>query len=301
MQAFPGTVPQNLMSTWPTTPPWTWTAFTTRSTSPRQQSQLLPGLWRMSPSTAAPAPHTGTTEQWTPAPSRRTCTVNTHTKRTYTQTTASPATSPFQPAEKLDTMEHKAFTLSSWNIQGLRSSAFGLKSRNPDFIKEIGNTDIVILQETWYKGDWPTGCPLGYRELVVPSTKLPVVKQGRDSWGMLIWYRADLNHSIKLVKTGTFYIWLEMNKEMISTEKNVLMCATFIPPIESPYFNDDSFSILEREINNFQAQGHVLVCGDLNARTGQEPDTLSTQRDKHLPGSDSIPSPYSPLDIAMTT
>jgi exonuclease III len=76
-------------------------------------------------------------------------------------------------------MEHKAFTILSWNIEGLRSSAFGLKSRNPDFIKEIRNTDIVILQGTWYKGDRTTGCPLGYRELLVPSTKLPGVKQGK--------------------------------------------------------------------------------------------------------------------------
>jgi hypothetical protein len=62
---------------------------------------------------------------------------------------------------------------------------------------------------------------------------------------MLIWSRADLTYSIKLVKTGTFYIWLEINKEMISTKKNILMCSTYIHPIESPYFNDDSFSILE--------------------------------------------------------
>ena len=77
---------------------------------------------------------------------------------------------------------HKAFPISSWNIQVLRSSAFGLKSRNRDFTKEIRNTDIVILQETWFRrGDGPTGYSLGYRELVVPSTKLPGVKQGRDS------------------------------------------------------------------------------------------------------------------------
>ena len=72
------------------------------------------------------------------------------------------------------------------------------------------------------------------------------------------------------------------------------MCATYIPPIESPYFNDDSFSILDGENNHFQAKGHVLFCGDLNARTGQEPDTLSTQGDKHLPGGDSIPSQICP-------
>ena len=67
----------------------------------------------------------------------------------------------------------------------------------------------------------------------------------------------------------------------------------YIHPIESPYFNDDSFSILEGEINHFQAQEHVLVCGDLIARTGQETETLSTQ-DKHLPGGDSNPSPIWP-------
>jgi hypothetical protein len=56
------------------------------------------------------------------------------------------------------------------------SSAFGLKNKNPDFIKEIGKPDIVTLQETWYKG--PNGCPLGYRELIVPSNKRQGVKQG---------------------------------------------------------------------------------------------------------------------------
>jgi hypothetical protein len=66
-----------------------------------------------------------------------------------------------------------------------------------------------------------------------------------------------------------------MNKEMIS-EKNVLMCATYIPPIESPYFNNDSLSILEGKINHFQAQGHVLVRGDLKPRTGYPQHTGGT-------------------------
>ena len=184
-------------------------------------------------------------------------------------------------------MEHKAFTISSGNIQGLRSSAFGLKSRNLDFTKEIGNTDIVILQETWYGGDGPTGFPLGYRELIVPSPKLPGVKPGRASGGMLIWYRADLAHSIILIKTGTFYIWLEIQKEFLLTEKHVLLCATYISHPESPYFNEDSFSTLEGEINNFQAQGHVLVCGDLNARTCLQVTAF--------------PPPYAPLGTTMTT
>lgn len=176
----------------------------------------------------------------------------------------------------------------------MRSSAFGIKSRNPDFITEISDTDIVVLQETWNRGHDPTGCPANYRELIVPSTKLAGIKQGRDSGGMLIWYKSELTHCIKLIKTGAFFIWLEINKELTLTQKNVFLCAAYIPPIESPYFKEDMFSTLEDEINHFQARGHIVVCGDFNARTGQEPDTLSTQGDKHLPGGSNISSPICP-------
>jgi hypothetical protein len=34
-------------------------------------------------------------------------------------------------------------------VRGLRSSAFDLNSRNPDFIERIGNTDLVILQKKY--------------------------------------------------------------------------------------------------------------------------------------------------------
>ena len=192
-------------------------------------------------------------------------------------------------------MEYKSLTISSWNIQGLRSTALGIKSRTPDFTKEIANIDIIVLQETWHRGDSPTGCPTGYRELVIPSTKLAGVTQGRDSGGMLIWYKSELHHSIKLVKSGTFSIWLEISKELTTTERNVYLCATYIPPIESPYFSEDMIPTLEDEISIFQAQGHIVVCGDLNARTGPGPDTLNTQGNKHLPGGENISSPTCPL------
>ena len=83
----------------------------------------------------------------------------------------------------------KSFSLSVWNIQGLNSYLFG---RNPDFLDRVNNVDIVILQETWCKGDAPTGCPPNYREFIIPSTKLNGVTQGRDSGGMLIWYKSEL-------------------------------------------------------------------------------------------------------------
>ena len=75
------------------------------------------------------------------------------------------------------------------------------------------------------------------------------------------------------------------------TDKNVFLCATYIPPSESTYFNEESFSILEGEISHFQAQGKVLVCGDLNARTAEEQNTINCHGDKHLPGSNNLSLP----------
>ena len=89
---------------------------------------------------------------------------------------------------------------------------------------------------------------------------------------VLIWYKSELTNSVKLIKTGQFYIWLEMDKGLTASEENILLCATYIPPLESPYYNEESFSILEEAINHFQSHGHILICGDLNARTGQRPE-----------------------------
>ncbi len=57
----------------------------------------------------------------------------------------------------------KSLSISLWNIQGLKSSVFGLKSKNPDFMREIHDLDVIILQETWCRGEESTGCPSGYR------------------------------------------------------------------------------------------------------------------------------------------
>ncbi len=127
-------------------------------------------------------------------------------------------------------MKSKSFIISCWNIQGLRSSAFGLKSRTPDFNRQLEKSDIIVLQETWSRGDMPTGCPLGYREVIFPSTKLKSVSQGRDSGGMLIWYKTNLTQSIELTKKGDFSIWFKIKKEVVSTDKDLFMCAACIPP-----------------------------------------------------------------------
>ena len=99
---------------------------------------------------------------------------------------------------------------------------------------------------------------------------------------VLIWYKAKYTNSVELVKEGDNYVWLKLKKDLTSNTQNIFICAIYIPPAESPYFKDQTFSDLEGDITHFQTQGNILIVGDLNARTAEESDTTSTNGDKYM-------------------
>ncbi|KAL7850076.1 hypothetical protein SRHO_G00194250 [Serrasalmus rhombeus] len=111
-----------------------------------------------------------------------------------------------------------------WNIQGLYSSIFGLKNGDPVFLKNIEGVDVLILTETWCREDTPTHCPSGYCEVIVPSLKLSTVQRGRDSGGILVWYRGDLASHFSAEKFGKSHCWLKMNKEIGISETDTYLC-----------------------------------------------------------------------------
>ncbi|KAI4885658.1 hypothetical protein NFI96_003646 [Prochilodus magdalenae] len=180
------------------------------------------------------------------------------------------------------------YMLSCWNIQGLHSSVFGLKSTDPEFLKNTVGVDIIILTETWCREDTPTHCPSGYCEVIVPSLKLSTVHRGRDSGGLLVWYRRDLADHISAVKLGKSHCWIKLNRLIGLSETDTFLCAVYTPPIESPYYDEEDVHTLHTEISHFQAQGNVLLCGDFNARTGSKLDYIDPQGNKHVFGQSSL-------------
>lgn len=77
------------------------------------------------------------------------------------------------------------FSIISWNIQGLHSSTFGLKTSDPNFQSSIKNVDMFLL-ETWANRDLRTDCPCNYKEVVIPPIKQPKVKHGLLSGGIIV-------------------------------------------------------------------------------------------------------------------
>ncbi len=116
-------------------------------------------------------------------------------------------------------------SISMWNIQGLNSSAFGLKSLNTEFQKSIKEMDIIILQETWSRADAITHCPTQLQRNHPTITKTLV---------QIIWYKSKFHNHINTVKQGKCYTWLKIQKELLSSRKDIIPVCHIHPAIRVP-------------------------------------------------------------------
>lgn len=171
-----------------------------------------------------------------------------------------------------------ALSVSAWNIQGLNSTAFGLKSSNTEFQKSIKEMDIIILQETWSRADTITHCPPNYREIILPSQELNTVWQGRDSGRQIIWYISKFHNHINTIKPITTPGLKSPSN--CSHPENIYSSVPCTSHHQSPRTTARLFSTLKEETSHFQAKRNVLICRDLNARTGLQPDFTDTQREQ---------------------
>lgn len=168
------------------------------------------------------------------------------------------------------------------------SSTCGPKSTDPEFLTNIKDADVIVLTETWCRSDALTYCPSGYYEVIVPSVKLSTVHRGRDSGGVLLWYKEDLAKHISVITLGKFHCWLKLNNQIGISTTDTYLCAIYIPPAESPYHDEEYLNNIHTEISRFQAQGNVLLCGDFNARTGSEPDYIDPKGNQYIFGQSSL-------------
>ena len=77
---------------------------------------------------------------------------------------------------------------------------------------------------------------------------------------------------IKIVKNHyDSVIWLKMDRHFFKTDSDVYIAGVYVWGENSPAYNVidvDFFTLLQEDINDFQPQGKVILCGDWNARVG---------------------------------
>ena len=174
-------------------------------------------------------------------------------------------------------------TFCVWNIGGLISKHQD-KTKDPFFLQEIKSYDVVLLTETH----------VGYSALINIDgfNYYPVCRQqsanSRYYGGLGILIKSQIRKGIKILKnTSKDYQWLKFDKSYFNLKSDIFLCLAYIIPVTSFYADqseDDILENIEKDIISYSRQGSIVLCGDLNARTGSEPDfIINDVNDTHLP------------------
>ncbi|CAC5415300.1 unnamed protein product [Mytilus coruscus] len=153
----------------------------------------------------------------------------------------------------------RELTVSSWNIRGL-----GDKYTDDLFIDNI-KSDINVILETWKRENAETQIE---NFVSISKCRKKHKKSKRHSGGIIIYIKKEIFKGItNLSKASTSpnRIWLKLDKSFFGYEKDLFLCAVYIPPYNSTHLDDD-FQNLENEIVKFAVKGEIALIGDFNAR-----------------------------------
>ena len=149
-------------------------------------------------------------------------------------------------------MQFQHLTISSRNVHGL-----GDKIGDPLFLENL-TSDINILLETW-KGDSDKYKVLGYNCISKARKKKKKVR--RHSGGIIIYFKKEFTKGITYLKEATLSqnrLLLKLDKMFFGLSQDVYLCAVYIPPISSPYYDNDLIS-LEGEVSTFSSKGKLVL------------------------------------------
>ena len=84
--------------------------------------------------------------------------------------------------------------------------------------------------------------------------------------------------------TSSEFQWVKLLKNAFNLEKDLFICFSYISPCMFQHKSDsDALDAIVRDINSYKNDGSILLCGDLNARTGSDTDFIINDDDGHIP------------------
>ena len=170
-------------------------------------------------------------------------------------------------ASKPELGKLKIFSL---NVGGLKS-----KLISDELEKEMLNFDIVCLSEV--KMDL---CDVGV--LKTDFEQFTIFSNIKDEYnfkprgGIVIFLKNYLADSIKMLSTNKLAVSIEINSQILETEKNVVLSAIYIPPAGTAYSSEEDFDLIENMLHDWQVLNkNIILTGDFNAKTKNECDYLT--------------------------
>ena len=168
-----------------------------------------------------------------------------------------------QSKERGQIVSNEIIKILNFNVEGLTTEL-----DDPSFIDLLYKHDICLLSETWRSDDTKLGLPgLWDFSVVRPKSR----KALRHSGGVSVICKDKLRRGIKISHSSEGFIWLKLDSNFFKFDADIYLCVAYIPPeYTSRRVNNATnyFQDLMDAIMKYSAKGHILIAGDLNARTG---------------------------------
>ena len=171
--------------------------------------------------------------------------------------------------KKKKNFENDQLKIICWNIRGLNDKLADIENQ-----KLLFQNDIIIIIGTHSTEH------LSKKFDTIPNYKYsdfprkfihPLAPKLSGSIGVFI--KLCLVKSIKVYNSDEAIVWVHLKQEDFGCTSDKLLCCVYFSPHDSSYLqntivNTDYFKILERQIAEHNAKGNILICGDLNVRSG---------------------------------
>jgi len=166
-------------------------------------------------------------------------------------------------------------------VEGLLS-----KTNEVDFMRYIDSFDLVCLTETHTtKAVLDISLFSSFHLYISDAKKLS--HHGRMSGGVIVMVKKHLVVNVQLVKSEIDNtIVLNLGKSLFNSTKDVLLICAYLPPCDSKYWQSThhgyGVELLDKCILDLSGEYedfHLIICGDLNARTASDNHTYSSVDD----------------------
>jgi exonuclease III len=160
------------------------------------------------------------------------------------------------------------------NIQGIGPTDDRKHERN-EFISCFKENDIICLTETHITENEDISIS-GFHSKHICRDKC--TSNNRTYGGISILFRIEISKGIDWIdNTCNEYVWFKLRKQFFGLEKDLFICAIYMPPENTSYSKSnhlDTFEMIERDIVHYGQTGNILLIGDMNARTGTHHDFI---------------------------
>lgn len=197
----------------------------------------------------------------------------------------------------------ESLNILTWNIRSIFTenvySHKMLKTMVWDVYNNFINNDIICLQETWCDDNEALLLEDDIFNVFYSNRKLRHKKAKRPSGGVAIMIKKHLIKGIKKqFSSSDDVLWIKLDKQFFSLDRDIFICNAYLPPEGSSLFSWYTIDVcdkLELDIMRYCELGDILLCGDLNARTGSLLDYIIQDGKDQGP----LPKDYEPESFCI--